>query len=1717
MPKHAADRSVALRRKYVIGFTVHEAKELARDGVAVDPLVVTRCLDNEHTTDVKTGKLQHVKFEESYIWSDSLLTDDEFNIATIDFELQAANSFFRNTILGQGKVQLAMVRQRPNHAYVKKYLQLTLSTQNTARLQVTVFCYGEGDTPPRPEDIENDPLDVAAQLEDLNNAVLAEKKGRGEEQKQAYHLFVHVHRAEHLGGGTEIFNPFVSIQFNGIERRSEVCRDVHTVNFDECVRIPVCTPLFTDSIVIRVWDKGAWSPDKIIVQGRLSFSSLRMHAMAPKWFMFYGFDAKEVGDVDALLDSGEKPEENYYLGRLLVSGRVQKLKSVHELLDGASVKGQIYHEPPTSGITLVLDVYEVAGCPGSECFVQISVGKKSKQTKLAERTGNNDSSINGKFCFTDGRGRVPALDVLMAADQENQLDVILSIYSNLPGTLALSSGLQRVGFCRIKICDIAHFEKEASVPTWVVCKPMAHLPSSIEPGQVLCSLRIATEHVEERGMPCLKEVDFELRSYILKGRDLKTQHTDSPSAYAQVSCAGVTARTKTVANTAGPVWCEVLKLDIKLMASLTTERVFPEPIYIQVFDDIQAKEGDFTDVFGQGEKEQAAGAAGGALKKLNKKLWRQAQQAQDGALAMVGNVMAKKRYGAVQSGRQLMGRTIVKFSRLLRPPPAEGSMRPKWVKLKGGLLGDGASGDILIGFQLLKKKYVKQLPAESPAPEGRAVMLCLSVLGLRDVAVPPGMTFNSPMVRFVVPQESKGDLVISDLIWSRIPIDPLGPDDENSWWTCNGKVGAEFLRVVNLDVDLPTKPIWEPSLRIRLYGDGGDKEFIGEGIYSLIPHLGSKKKKRVETAASETFQLDSSECEVEDDDQGLPCSDIEGHSSPYHTVTFEKDAVNLAFNADDSTTYPPTVTWLDDKSAATEKGVKVGDWLVGYQTPTDGKEKPCAHWNSAQAATFVEKMDSQRVRPLKLRFRTKDRDEISVRIHKGNASLKLKDSEDTPPCIEKDTSKDKMWKGAGIQLGWKVVDINGFSTEELSANNANFKKLMDLRPAIFTCRAFGRHEGGGPAAEKKLQDASPVRLSGMPTKLFEETAKRLRGHKDTKHLKHTRCPHPTAEIMPVDDAKHMVLRVARNAFVDVRGVIKQALIGQKVDEDADESRQRPMVPGPLEEYMPEPTFAPVSLMSGKKKVGVFKVKVEVQQIGKTDWFKSKKLKDTMTADIFDPSRFRRKFKLELPQVLRVRTYIIRGLNVSGATSGYGNPFLYFIYGHETAFLDGKKCMATVEPRFFHTEERDITLPDQSLFEVGLQDWSENGDHQLIGKTFIDLEDRWYTELYQEFMKKGVVPLEYRSLEALGDGALSKGSLEMWVEIIDATRAADIQVSPLVQPPAVEIEIRVIVFTCRDVSRRLCVDEIGEERKTIELMCKCALECRAYQGPQPVVQETDIHYGMVDEAEFNWRFIWSRLQVTRGVPLDCFVQISLWEQFAIARPVLLCESLLEVKNYCKKVATSSTMLQIEAEIPLTNASLTKLLKDELEESGMATDDGENVQVPPAAIVKTMVQVFNQTEAMSKDMKAGMGRNEPNTNPGLPFPKTGRSWQATLPGAAKFIDSISAMGGGSGGRCGMMSTLFLGVMAYMAAVSVDNPNQPGCKLAYKSCVVTCPNCMTCQASTASASAFCYLLTQSAEASCLPASSSSIITASCQIATSVTSCAAPSDGSSPCVSSS
>lgn len=1733
------------KKKFVVGFHIDEAN-LGSLKSAIDPLCIVTCCGREFTTDVKRQKLRFVKFDDGTVWGDITATEDEFAMATIKFRLEGANAFWRNDHVGTASVQLAMVRQRPNHSFHNE-LQLQSDGQWSAKLKVSVYCYSEGEKPPG--DLKDQDIEDAGEDAGLDNALLNAGINTGDQGvRNSYHLFVHVHRAEHLGGDTP---KFVTVEFNQEKLASDVVKVAKSISFDLCFKLPVTLPLFVDAVVIRVWEKGSWGRDNLVVQGRLSFSLLRMHALPAKWFNFYGFSSKEVGDIAELYAHNEAPEENHFLGRLLISARVQRVPGKEKPEEAKLVAGECYTEPITSDTHFLLDIVEVSGCPGDEVFVELAVGADTRRSKTVKRKADGDDGVfgdplmPGRFIFNEKEGKMPPLTAVVPTDAENQFDVILSIYARLQGGVA--TGFQdviRVGFARLKMKDVMELRGAVRPPQWICCSPMAHLPSGIEPGAMLVSLSRTTRQAVKGADRSFRPLKFDLRVYVMSARNLLSSSGEVPLAECHLSCAGKTKEYVADHRTASPWWGKCATLPITLQCDTRALRAYPEPLHIVVYDKSDVSlVGEVNDAITgianmdddkkkkkkkKDKKEKKAALFEETAEGKAQKWFEQTgEMLKDMALAGVtGDMMAKKRLGAGVQGKRVIGRVQVSLKKLLRPPfDQDSQLVPQWLKLRGGVLGKAEVGDLLVYYQLMKQKYATKCPQLPTEPPRKEFILSTSVLGLRELTSNDGEEIKNPKIHIGIPSYTGSEDSVNSrttIEWKKKPDNSQLPDDFNRKYKSLGKHGFEIFSVQHQMVELPRIYTYEPMMLLSVTQErNGLDADIGEGRVSLIKGIPGASfdmlMKAVE--AHDKFVEDPAYIDSDASENGLRVSDLDDDGSQnkayiFVTITDEKISEKVRFDEEDNKIFPPMVTARSGDSAVAMAGVGIGDWLVSYKTPSDAKEMGTATWTSAQAAKWAKNMDAERVRPLSLKFRTKANHEVPVRLQAGPANLSfVENASKKPPQIARDGSPEQIFSKKGILPGWRIADINGVDCENMSYDNPTFKYLLEqMRPAVITCCPLGGKDR--QAEEKAFMKGRVVNLNGVPTpvmahfesKLYEETPALYRG---------TCIPRPCCQLPPVHAAGKLICRAARAGALDVRGRFKQALAAPECDDDAD-THNRASVQGPIEEFIEQSLFTKVPIFRGTLQTGAVRMRWKVvpaylgqnKNVPKEKWptnfgWYEKLPREDPDFTIFEPGRFRKKYKIDQPHVLRLRSYILRGLNVSGAISGYGKPYLFLKFGEETVRYPSKQHeRASGWLKINKREEKDIKFPEQATFEVGLLDWVDGADADMpIGSTTIDLEERWYNSEFQLYMRRNKMPVEYRPLECPtndGTASLSRGSLEMWVEMLTTEQAAECPASALTDVPDVEVEARVILWDAKKVSLRLCVDDRGAPRPTIPMFARCSVDCQTYKGPPDQQnQMTDTHFKSAGEAEFNWRFIFPNIAVARGGAADCYLTLSLWEHTGFStkhRP--LGEATLEMKHYCKRVARSGDPMQIEGVIPLVNPKLQEQLEQEAadnEDENMfddlptkdfdqnGADSGEGSMAisgfaqgsaqEPAGYVKVLVQVYTQVQASSPGEVVGIARGEPNRNPVLSFPRTGRDWRDTFEKVDEVLQYATSAFNNGRRRCKILACLATFVLLVVGICMI--PGSQDCRMVQKSCLTECRACGDCfvQGPNAQKSDVCY----------------------------------------------
>jgi hypothetical protein len=176
-------------------------------------------------------------------------------------------------------------------------------------------------------------------------------------------------------------------------------------------------------------------------------------------------------------------------------------------------------------------------------------------------------------------------------------------------------------------------------------------------------------------------------------------------------------------------------------------------------------------------------------------------------------------------------------------------------------------------------------------------------------------------------------------------------------------------------------------------------------------------------------------------------------------------------------------------------------------------------------------------------------------------------------------------------------------------------------------------------------------------------------------------------------------------------------------------------------------------------------------------------------------------KLREPQQLVVRVYVLRASNLQSKDSnGYSDPFLRLKLGKDIISDRANYKKKTLSPEFYKMFSFNAVLPGPSQLEVAVWDHDLITD-DLIGKTTIDLEDRWFHRDWQrighdhpKLAEAGgcLKPVEYRHLYT-DKRSTSQGFVQLWVDIMTAQEAA-LTPPVSVDPPAPrKFEVRVIVW------------------------------------------------------------------------------------------------------------------------------------------------------------------------------------------------------------------------------------------------------------------------------------------------------------------------------------
>ena len=344
-------------------------------------------------------------------------------------------------------------------------------------------------------------------------------------------------------------------------------------------------------------------------------------------------------------------------------------------------------------------------------------------------------------------------------------------------------------------------------------------------------------------------------------------------------------------------------------------------------------------------------------------------------------------------------------------------------------------------------------------------------------------------------------------------------------------------------------------------------------------------------------------------------------------------------------------------------------------------------------------------------------------------------------------------------------------------------------------------------------------------------------------------------------------------------------------------------------------------------------------------------------------------KLLLKNECVIRVYVLDAFDLAQRDEdSLSDPYVLVKLGKKTVGDPKKYLVDQTNCGFFQIFDLETTLPGASLLKIELWDHDEVFSDELIGRTIIDLEDRFFSNKWQRIPNK---PIETRTLWHKST-KLEQGTVRCWVDIIPKKEMFNFKKWDISPRPPAEFEARLIIWGTDDVAN-------ADIEGTSDIFI------RAWVNEEEP-KETDTHYRcQTGKGSFNWRMKWP---VT--IPHETYrVNIQIWDLDILSFNDFLADATFTYNKLAKDAWISNRRVKRDGP---KDVSLFKRAKKEDDNKFWINckrrnkkhdlEDGGKVQVSFELVPKLQAQACS----------VGEGRSDPNVDPFLP-PPTGRlkfSW-------------------------------------------------------------------------------------------------------------------------------
>lgn len=358
------------------------------------------------------------------------------------------------------------------------------------------------------------------------------------------------------------------------------------------------------------------------------------------------------------------------------------------------------------------------------------------------------------------------------------------------------------------------------------------------------------------------------------------------------------------------------------------------------------------------------------------------------------------------------------------------------------------------------------------------------------------------------------------------------------------------------------------------------------------------------------------------------------------------------------------------------------------------------------------------------------------------------------------------------------------------------------------------------------------------------------------------------------------------------------------------------------------------------------------------------------------------------QIVDVRLYILNAFGLFPMDSdNFSDPYLVIKLGSETRSTRDRYIPNTLDPDFYEFFTFHVELPGPSQLIIEVWDWDGIGD-DLIGITYIDIEDRWYSKNWRKLNPK---PTEERTLNNPRSAA-PYGTVKLWLDMFDQSDSRINEIVDITPPPKEDFEMRIICWKAREC--RIC-DEITNQNDLYAIVHFDMEGCTK--------QDTDLHFRAKDGfGSWNWRMKWDFQLPSKK---QNRLRISMWDMDFTASDDLICEMQLDISTMMKyayktkkRVVMKKKTRQYPDYDPLGLSEKVNAMKNSLVGADPFGDGRPKNRFwldmlhPGFDGVqgKLMFSLEVMPKGVAEKLPAGVGRSDPNSNPYLPDPDGRFQW-------------------------------------------------------------------------------------------------------------------------------